>query len=46
MTILLAKNGLTSDMTADDDVKVLERILKRSNWARRDLDDIVEEFEK
>lgn len=42
--IAIDSGGLTSDITTDDDVTVSERILSRSNWARRDLDDVMDDL--
>ncbi|POS78255.1 hypothetical protein DHEL01_v203363 [Diaporthe helianthi] len=42
--IAIDSGGLTSDITTDADVTVSDRILRRSNWARKDLDDVMEDL--
>lgn len=43
--IAIDSGGLKSDSTTKTDVKVSERILRRSNWARKDLDDVMEDLD-
>ncbi|ROW15709.1 hypothetical protein VPNG_02130 [Cytospora leucostoma] len=40
--IAIDSGGLTNEKTTKADVKVSKRVLKRSNWARKSLDDVME----
>jgi exopolyphosphatase len=42
--IAIDSKGLTSDKTTDADVHVSQRVFNRSNWSKRDLEDVMEEL--
>lgn len=43
--IAIDSGGLQDDITTDADVEVSKRILKRSNWAKKKLDDVMEDLD-
>lgn len=43
--IAIDSGGLMSDATTKADKKVSKRVLKRSNWARKDLKDVMEDLD-
>lgn len=43
--IAIDSGGLASERTTDDDIKTSERVLKRSNWSDRDLEDVMEDLD-
>jgi exopolyphosphatase len=43
--IAIDSGGLTSDKTTDADIEVSKRVLARSNWADKDLKDVMEDLD-
>ncbi|MBK5655523.1 MAG: DHH family phosphoesterase, partial [Rhizobium sp.] len=43
--IAIDSGGLTSDKTTKEDIKTSKRILARSAWAKRDLEDVMEDLD-
>jgi exopolyphosphatase len=43
--IAIDSGGLQSDATTDTDIEVSKRVLRRSNWAKRDLDDVMDDLD-
>jgi exopolyphosphatase len=44
--IAIDSGGLTSDATTDADIRTSERVLKRSKWSKRDLEDVMEDLDE
>ncbi|PSN70397.1 DHH phosphoesterase [Corynespora cassiicola Philippines] len=44
--IAIDSGGLTSDITTEADIKTSERILARSNWRNRDLEDVMDDLDE
>jgi len=43
--IAIDSGGLTNDKTTDADVETSRRVLKRSNWSKRELDEVMEHLD-
>lgn len=43
--IAIDSGGLSNDKTTEADIQTSERVLKRSNWSKRDLDDVMEDLD-
>ncbi|KAF2469920.1 DHH phosphoesterase [Lindgomyces ingoldianus] len=43
--IAIDSSGLTNSASTEEDVKTSARVLKRSNWAKRDLEDVMEDLD-